>query len=110
MKTYTDRFFQRGREFLQVDTPIMCGAMTWVSDPQLVAAVANAGGFGCLAGGNTPVDILEQQIRETRQRSIRAMLGIVVVLVRRRHDSTRLDPVRRPPEACDEQYRRAGQK
>ncbi len=69
MNTYTDRFFQRGRDFLQVDTPIMCGAMTWVSDPQLVAAVANAGAFACLAGGNTPVDILEQQIRETRERT-----------------------------------------
>ncbi len=41
--------------------------MTWVSDPKLVAAVGNAGGFGCLAGGNTPVDILEKQIEETRE-------------------------------------------
>jgi len=28
--------------------------------------VCNAGGFGCLAGGNTPVEILERQIEETR--------------------------------------------
>ena len=62
----SDRFFARGREFLGVRYPFMCGAMTWVSDPTLVAAVGNAGGFGCLAGGNTPVDILEQQIAETR--------------------------------------------
>lgn len=41
--------------------------MTWVSDPKLVAAVCNAGGFGCLAGGNTPVEILEKQIEETRR-------------------------------------------
>jgi len=40
--------------------------MTWVSDARLVAAVCNAGGFACLAGGNTPVDILEQQINEVR--------------------------------------------
>ena len=63
----SDRFFARGRAFLGCETPIMCGAMTWVSDPKLVAAVCNAGGFGCLAGGNTPVDILEKQIAETRQ-------------------------------------------
>lgn len=63
----TQRFFKRGAEFLGVDMPIMAGAMTWVSDPQLVAAVSNAGGFGALAGGNTPVDILTQQIAETRQ-------------------------------------------
>ena len=63
----SDRFFARGREFLGVKHPFLCGAMTWVSDPKLVAAVGNSGGFGCLAGGNTPVDILEQQIAETRR-------------------------------------------
>jgi len=65
--SYQNRFFKRGCEFLQVETPIMCGAMTWVSDPALVSAVANAGAFACLAGGNTPVDILEKQIQETQQ-------------------------------------------
>ncbi len=62
----SDRFFQRGRDFLGVEYPILCGAMTWVSEPKLVAAVCNAGGFGCLAGGNTPPDILEAQVQETR--------------------------------------------
>ena len=60
-----DKFFESGRQFLGCKYPIMCGAMTWVSDPKLVSAVGNAGGFGLLAGGNTPVDILEKQIIET---------------------------------------------
>jgi len=60
-----DKFFERGRRFLGCKYPIMCGAMTWVSDPRLVSAIGNAGGFGLLAGGNTPVDILEKQILET---------------------------------------------
>ena len=63
----SDRLFKRGREFLNVRYPFMCGAMTWVSDPTLVAAMCNAGGFGCLAAGNAPVEILEQQIAETRR-------------------------------------------
>lgn len=63
----SEKFFARGREFLGVEYPIMCGAMTWVSDPKLVSAVGNAGGFGCLAAGNTPVDVLERQIVETRE-------------------------------------------
>lgn len=63
----SDRLLKRGKEFLNVKYPIICGAMTWVSDPTLVAAVANAGGFGCLAGGNTPPDILAQQIIDTRK-------------------------------------------
>ena len=60
-----DKFFENGRQFLGCKYPIMCGAMTWVSDPKLVSAIGNAGGFGLLAGGNTPVDILEKQIIET---------------------------------------------
>jgi enoyl-[acyl-carrier protein] reductase II len=62
-----DTFFKTGRDFLACQYPIMCGAMTWVSDPKLVSAVGNAGGFGLLAGGNTPVDIFEQQIIETQE-------------------------------------------
>jgi len=63
----SDRLFERGRKFLNVEYPIICGAMTWVSDPKLVSSVANSGGFGCLAGGNTPPDILIQQIEDTRK-------------------------------------------
>ena len=62
-----DTFFKTGREFLGCQYPIMCGAMTWVSDPKLVSTIGNAGGFGLLAGGNTPVDIFEQQIIETQE-------------------------------------------
>ena len=64
-----DRFFKRGIDFLGSRYPIMCGAMTWVSDPKLVTAVGNAGGFGLLAGGNAPVDVLERQIIETGELS-----------------------------------------
>jgi len=68
MKTQlSNRFFKRGREFLGVKYPFICGAMTWVSDPNLVATVCNAGGFACLAGGNTPPEILQQQVQETRR-------------------------------------------
>ena len=64
-----NRFIERGCKFLGVQYPIICGAMTWVSEPQLVAAVSEAGGFGCLAGGNAPTEILEQQIEETQKLS-----------------------------------------
>ncbi|MGD9302269.1 MAG: nitronate monooxygenase family protein [Desulfobacterales bacterium] len=60
-----DIFLKTGRAFLGCKYPIMCGAMTWVSDPKLVSTIGNAGGFGLLAGGNTPVDIFEEQIIET---------------------------------------------
>lgn len=60
---------KRGSEFLGVEYPIICGAMTWVSEPGLVSAVANAGAFACLAGGNAPTDILRSQIEEVKQRT-----------------------------------------
>lgn len=64
-----DAFLRRGREFLGVRYPIMCGAMTWISDPKMVSCVGEAGGFGLLAGGNAPVAVLREQILETRLRS-----------------------------------------
>jgi enoyl-[acyl-carrier protein] reductase II len=46
-----EKFLNVGRKFLGCKDPIMCGAMTWISDPQLVSAVSGAGGFGLIAGG-----------------------------------------------------------
>ncbi|GAB6908797.1 conserved hypothetical protein [Desulfosarcina cetonica] len=64
-----DRFFEKGRQFLGCRYPILCGAMTWVSNPQLVSHLGRCGGFGLLAGGNAPVAVLQQQIEETRSLS-----------------------------------------
>ena len=73
-----DRFFKIGREFLGCKYPIMCGAMTWISDPNLVCAVGEAGGFGLLAGGNAPADVLRKQIIEAREMS-KAPFGVNVI-------------------------------
>jgi enoyl-[acyl-carrier protein] reductase II len=62
-----DKFIKPGQDFLGCKFPIMCGAMTWVSDSKLIGALGNAGGFGLLAGGNTPVNILEKEIIVTRE-------------------------------------------
>ena len=57
---------KRGSDFLGVKYPILCGAMTWISEPKLVSAVSNHGCFGCLAGGNAPTDVLLKYIEETK--------------------------------------------
>lgn len=62
-----ERFIKVGQDFLGCKFPIMCGAMTWVSDYKLISALGNAGGFGLLAGGNAPVDVLEKEIIATRE-------------------------------------------
>jgi enoyl-[acyl-carrier protein] reductase II len=40
--------------------------MAWVSDPALVSAISNEGGFGVLAAGNMPPHVFEKTIAETR--------------------------------------------
>jgi len=61
------KIFQQGNKFLGTDFPIICGAMSYVSTPNLVASVNKNGGFGCLAGGNMSAEELEQQIDKTRE-------------------------------------------
>lgn len=66
---YLPRFWKRGTDFLGVRYAILCGAMTWVSESNLVSAVSNAGGFGVLAAGNMPPDMLAEEINETRRKT-----------------------------------------
>ncbi|RKT10781.1 enoyl-[acyl-carrier protein] reductase II [Paraburkholderia sp. RAU2J] len=47
--------------------PIFLAGMAAISGPNLVAAVANAGGMGTLGGLRLPPRVLRQWIRETRQ-------------------------------------------
>ncbi len=63
----SQRFFARGNALLGTEVPLLCGAMTWVSTPELVAAVCNAGAFGALAGGNMPPNLLAEAIEKMRQ-------------------------------------------
>jgi enoyl-[acyl-carrier protein] reductase II len=55
-----------GRAFLGTRHAIMAGAMTWVSERNLVSAISNAGGFGVIACGSMPPALLEAEIAATR--------------------------------------------
>lgn len=57
---------QRGTQFLGCDTAILCGAMSWVSERNLVAAISNAGGFGVIACGAMTPALLDTEIAATR--------------------------------------------
>lgn len=58
---------QRGRDFLGTRYAIMGGAMTWLSERNLVAAISNAGGFGVIASGSMPPEILREEIEATKR-------------------------------------------
>src|SRR3984957_20564254 len=60
-----DRIWARGRLFLGADLAIMGGAMTWVSERNLVAAISNAGGLGVIASGSMSPDLLSAEIAAT---------------------------------------------
>jgi enoyl-[acyl-carrier protein] reductase II len=56
-----DRLWARGTAFLGCRYAILGGAMTWVSEKHLVAAISNAGGFGVIAcGAMNPAQLAEQ--------------------------------------------------
>jgi enoyl-[acyl-carrier protein] reductase II len=61
-----DRLWARGREVLGCDLAIMGGAMTWVSERNLVAAISRAGGFGVIASGSMSPEQLSNEIQATQ--------------------------------------------
>jgi enoyl-[acyl-carrier protein] reductase II len=62
----TRRLMKRGCEFLGSETAILCGAMSWVSERNLVSAISNAGGFGVIACGAMTPDLLDAEIAATK--------------------------------------------
>ncbi len=57
---------RRGTEFLGSEHAILCGAMSWVSERNLVSAISNAGGFGVIACGAMTPALLDAEITATR--------------------------------------------
>ncbi len=64
-----DILWQRGTDLLGSEYAIMGGAMSWVSDANLVAAISNAGGFGVIATGSMNADLARAEIRKTRSKT-----------------------------------------
>jgi enoyl-[acyl-carrier protein] reductase II len=62
----TAHLMQRGAEFLGSDYAILCGAMSWVSERNLVSAISNAGGFGVIACGAMTPELLDGEIAATK--------------------------------------------
>ncbi|MBF0627702.1 MAG: nitronate monooxygenase [Magnetococcales bacterium] len=65
MATIPDSW-KRGGEFLGVQHPVLGGAMSWLSERHLVAAISEAGGFGVLATGSMPVELARAEVRAVR--------------------------------------------
>lgn len=56
----------RVTELLGIEHPIIQGAMAWIADARLAAAVSNAGGLGIIACGSAPVEWVREQVELAR--------------------------------------------
>src|SRR5688572_26488942 len=65
------RLMKRGTDFLGCEVAILGGAMSWISERNLVSALSNAGAFGVIACGAMTPGLLDREIAETRARTDR---------------------------------------
>ena len=63
------RLMKRGADFLGSEVAVMGGAMSWISERNLVSALSNAGAFGVIACGAMTPDLLDAEIAETKKRT-----------------------------------------
>ena len=77
---YLNKIWKRGTDFLGVKYSILCGAMSWVSESNLVAAVSNSGGFGIIAAANMPGDMLAAEIDKTFKKT-KYNFGVNIITV-----------------------------
>ncbi len=56
-------------ELLNIEYPIVQGAMAWVADSDLASAVSNAGGLGVIGTGHDTVDRVREKIATMKQKT-----------------------------------------
>lgn len=66
-KERLNSLWRRGTDFLGSEYAVLGGAMTWVSERNLVSAISNAGGFGVIACGGMDKSMLAAEIAATRE-------------------------------------------
>ena len=54
-------------ELLGIKYPILLSGMSWISVPEMVAAVSNAGGLGILATGPLDAEQTRKSVRKIRE-------------------------------------------
>ncbi len=72
--------WSRGTDFLGCEHAILGGAMSWVSERNLVSALSNAGAFGVIAASSMPPQRLEEEIIETRKKA-RGPFGVNLIIM-----------------------------
>jgi enoyl-[acyl-carrier protein] reductase II len=80
-----ERMWRAGTAFLGSELALMGGAMTWVSEHRLVAALSNARGFGVIACGAMEPDQLAAEIAATQELTARPFGVNLIIMHPRLH-------------------------
>lgn len=67
-------------EMLGIEYPIFQGAMAWIANASLAAAVSEAGGLGIIAGGTAPVDLIRNEVKKAKEMT-RKPFGVNIMLL-----------------------------
>lgn len=67
-------------EMLGIEYPIFQGAMAWIANSSLAAAVSQAGGLGIIAGGTAPVELIRNEVRKAKEITSKP-LGVNIMLL-----------------------------
>ena len=67
-------------ELFRIEYPVIQGAMAWIADGGLAAAVSEAGGLGIIAGGAAPVESIRAQIHRARSMT-KKPIGLNIMLL-----------------------------
>jgi enoyl-[acyl-carrier protein] reductase II len=81
-----ERMWRAGTAFLGSELALMGGAMTWVSEHRLVAALSNAGGFGVIACGAMEPERLTAEIALTQELTARPFGVNLIIMHPRLHE------------------------
>ncbi len=74
------KLMERGKAILGSEYAIIGGAMTWISESNLVSAMSNAGIFGVIASGAMDGDLLKNEIILTQQKTSKNF-GVNLILM-----------------------------
>jgi enoyl-[acyl-carrier protein] reductase II len=56
-------------ELLNIEYPIVQGAMAWVADSDLASAVSNAGGLGVVGTGHDPLEVVKKNVATMKEKT-----------------------------------------
>ncbi|HJG47882.1 MAG TPA: enoyl-[acyl-carrier-protein] reductase FabK [Facklamia tabacinasalis] len=67
-------------ELLNIEYPIVQGAMAWVADADLASAVSNAGGLGVIGTGHDPVELVREKVELMKSKTDKPFAVNVMLL------------------------------